>query len=462
MAEHAVNTDRFQLLVDGQEVPIASSYTVNAGVFEVPANFDMVIGHTGLLTDLIQGYAEFTPFELSVNDIRVMQGDITDLTGVGGNATRLKVAGSDRLWRLTATKCDSDQTFTEVTFADLVEYALKQVGLEDVSVVSSALANRKAITGKTKIKETVDPSQESTETEIAKTVEQRTKTVLNSLAIETGTTWWDFLVTQFQRGGLFLWADSFGGFVLGQPNGKQDPLYRLFRQRGGSGESGNVTILGQPDFSRGVKARYTEFQVMGRKGSGKGGRGSAFSRQIDQEMVALLNPLEADRADGGKRKKVETYHDDKVKTPAQAAFLALRKMAESRRNSFSLSYTVSGHTVDAISGGGRLVWQPDTTVHVVDDELGIDGPMYISNCQFSRDIQGKTITKLALGRCEDLLFGEEDLLAPPRTVAKKGIVRRVVKEEFKAVFWQKDPTWGNLPTERTIREKSTLVLKPRK
>lgn len=444
---HAVNEDRFRLLVDGQDVPICSSYECNASVFEVPAQFSMTVGHTGLLSDLIHNYCEGTPFELYVNDVRVMQGEVDEVKGAGGDGTQLIVSGRDRLARIYDSEVDSDRTFSNVTFTDITEAAMADVGFGDVSLVSSNLANRKAITGTYKVSAVTPPSQESTDEQLGQTVEKRTKTVHKTLAIEAGTTWWEFLVTQYQRGGLFLWADVFGGFVLGQPNGKQEPLYRLVRRRTGKGEEGDVNFIGQPEFSRSIRPRYSEFHVMGRKGSGTNGRDFAFKRQIDEEVVALLNPNPADRKDGGKRKKIKVYRDDKLKTPEQAAFLALRKMAQSRRDGFNLSYTIAGHTLPALRGGGRLVLQPDTVIHVVDEELGIDMPMYLGTGNYPRGPQ--CTTKLTLTRCEDLLFGDEDLLAPV-PVKKAGLVRMGRTEVFRPK-WIKDPNWGNLPTLRGVQ-----------
>jgi hypothetical protein len=48
-------------------------------------------------------------------------------------------------------------------------------------------------------------------------------------------------------------------------------------------------------------------------------------------------------------------------------------------------------------------------------------------------------------RCEDLLFGEEDLLNPPRLASKKGLVRMGRTEVFRPK-WTKNPNWGGLPT----------------
>ena len=468
---HPVNEDQFRLVVGGSEVPIISAYSVHAGVFEVPATFDMTVGHSGLMVDLLHGFAEFTPFELYVNDVRVMVGEIDELSGTSGNKTELKVTGFDRLARLTTTKIDSERSFSEETFASLTEKALAEVGLADVSLYSSNLANRKAITGS--VRSVAGPTIESQQTpgqppaqgfrvvngqlvplppppttpnSSAPTVAaKRAQVVLNSLTMESGTTWWDFLIAQYARGGLFLWADVFGSFVLATPDGKQAPLYRLVRRRGVNGEPGEVTFLGQPDFRRSTRNRYSEIRVQGRKGTGPNGRGQVEGVVYDEEMIALLNPEPADRANGGKRKKINVYPDPKCKTNAQAKFLALRKMAQSRRDGCSLSYTVSGHTVNAISGGGRLVWQPDTVVQVFDEDLGIDEPYYLDSCSYSRG--PKSMTRLNLMRCEDLLFGEEDLETPP-PVRKAGLpkVVRMGKTEVFRPKWTKNPNWGGLPT----------------
>lgn len=413
------NEDRFRLLVAGEEVPIASSYTVLAGVFDVPSQFDMQVGHTTLLAELVEAYAGFTPFELYVNDVRVMQGEIDDHDGGTGDATELKVSGRDRLARLVDTDVAADRSFEEVTFSDLVEAALGDVGLGDVSVFSSNLANRKAITGKYKVNELVKPSEESTETELGDTVQKRTKTVHKSLVIEAGTSWWDFLTAQFQRGGLFLWSDVTGGFVLGQPNGKQPPSYRIVRRASGQSARGEVTVLGQPEFKKSFRGRHSHYYVEGRKGSGANGRDFARAVKVDDEMVRLLNPDPADQANGGKRRRNKFYRDDKVKTPEQAAFLALRKMAQARRSGFTLKYTISGHTLPSIGGVASLVVAPDTTVHVVDEILGIDEVMYVDDCRYTRGVAARGITQISVMRTDDLLFGDEDLLAPaPQRKAK--------------------------------------------
>src|SRR5690606_29193357 len=192
-----------------------------------------------------------------------------------------------------------------------------------------------------------------------------------------------------------------------------------------------------PSYKVDVRTRYSEILVLGRYGGGKDGRGRVIGRAIDDEIVALLNPNEADRADGGKRKKPFVVHDKHVATIEQANFLAKRRLAETRRQSFTLDYKVAGHTTDALSGNKRLIWQPDTVVFVEDEELGINEPMYITNCKYSRTPQTNTV--ISVIRPSYLVFAEEDFdRVPP---VPKPAVR---KGTFWRPEWVEDPRVGNL------------------
>lgn len=450
----AVNSETFRLVLAGVEVPIASNYTVHAGVLDVPAAFEMTVGHAGLMADLIDAFPAFTPFELYVGDVRVQTGETDGFAPAGSQGTELTLRGRDMLKWLVDKQIHSDRTFSEKTYLQLTEIALEEVGLGDSIIIASNTANRKAITGSQSVKELAPVTTEETQTE-AGTTDGGRKIVYKTLKGEHGTKWWDFLSEQYRRAGLFLWAAVDGSFVLSRPNGEQLPLYRILRRRGGTNEPHEVTVVGQPQFNFDATQRYTECRVTGRGGGGKEGRGIVSARHFDNEMIALLNPNEGDRADGGKRKKELFIKDDKVRTNEQAAFLARRKIAESRRNGWSLSYTVVGHTAPAMLGGGRAIWAPDTVVHVVDDELGIDGPMYVESCVYKRSPQ--TTTELNLMRIEDLVFAEEDVDNPPKLARKKGVANvRVGKTEAFRVEaqWQVSPTWGGLPVQ--IRDQPGL------
>lgn len=447
-------------MLDGHEVPIASEYTVHAGVLEVPAAFEMTVGHASIAAELADLFPAFTPFQLYVGDTVVQTGETDGYATTGSKGSEVKLYGRDMLKWLVDTELPHDRTFAEKTFLQLTEMALAAVGLGGRAVATDNTANRKAITGTTKVRTTT----EETQTDVA--TQGATRTVHKKIEAEIGTPWWDFLAEQYRRAGLFLWATVDGGFALARPNGSQVPLYRILRRRGGTSEPGEVTVLGQPEFSFDAVRRYTECHVTGRAGGGIDGRGQVRGQAFDREMFELLNPggdydrfvALASKAKltgseqsefSGLRRKAHYVKDDKVQTREQAGFLARRKIAESRRNGWSLSYTVSGHTAPALAGGGRAIWAPDTVVHVVDDELGIDGPMYVESCVYER--KPFTTTKLKLMRVEDLVFAEEDIDNPPKLQRKRGVANvRVGKTDVYRVqaMWRSDPNvWGGLPLQ---------------
>lgn len=437
----SINEETFRLKLDGLEVPIATSYIVQAGILNVPAGFSMTVGHGGLAADLLARYPEFTPFELYVGDVLVQRGETDASELVGASGTQITLRGRDLIKWLVDVKLENDRSFAEKTFLQLTEVALQEVGLGGLPIATDNTANRKAITGVQQVRELAPLPSEEQETEIS--TSGKTRTVHKTIKATLGSSWWDFLSEQYRRAGLFLWADvSTGGFVLSRPRGNQTPLYRIVRRKGSPASVGDVTIVGQPQFSRDATKRFTEIKVLGRAGGGKGGRGRISARVFDAEMIEVLNPNPADRADGGKRRKPEIIYDDKVKTTEQAQFLARRKLAESRRNGWSLTYTVAGHTAPALVGGGRAVWQPDTVVEVIDEHLGIEGLMWIESVEYSRTPY--TTSKIHVMRIEDLLFAEEDFDSPPKLKKKGANAIRMGKTE--KLIWKADPQMGGLPT----------------
>src|SRR5690606_11768907 len=139
-------------------------------------------------------------------------------------------------------------------------------------------------------------------------------------------TWWEILVEQYRREGLFLWADVDGNVILSTPNADQVPLYRFYRMVSEKRSS----ILDGDDFTIDVSDRHSQCRVYGRTSGGKHGVGKFYASFIDDEMVALLNPP-ADRANGGKVKQLKTIRDSAVRSDAQAKNLARRTIADERR-----------------------------------------------------------------------------------------------------------------------------------
>ncbi len=432
--------DQVRLKLDGHEVPIVSRYTVLCGMMGVPAAFSLTVGHGGIFRDLASAFPPETPFEMYVGDKLVQTGEL-DSIEAAEQATEARLGGRDMLRRLVDGQIDSEQTFSESTYLALTLAALKTVGLGDSTVFSDNAANLAAVTGKEVIQ--LAPAASGADDAGSATVDASPATlaVYKAIKAKCGRTWFEFLAEQNRRAGLFLWADHSGNFVLSRPNGNKDPIYRIIRKQ--TGQADGSSVLGRPSFRHDITQRYTECVVLGRGGGGKEGRHRFLGSFVDDEMVAILNPNPADRANGGTRKKRLVIEDDHVRTIAQANLLARRKIAESRRNGWKLSYIVSGHTVPALKGGGRIPWTQDTVLQVVDDEFGIEGPMYIESVQYEAQMQ-KT-TRLNLMRCEDLVFAEEPDQQPRHALAQKpGVVPP--KSQNVKIHLDNNDFWHVVPT----------------
>jgi prophage tail gpP-like protein len=112
---------------------------------------------------------------------------------------------------------------------------------------------------------------------------------------------------------------------------------------------------------------------------------------------------------GFPRSRAATQRVDTVSTADQAEFLARKMIADQRREGWSLSYTVTGHTVPALNGrtaSDRAVWCVDSCVEVDDNEYGIAETLWISDVTLRRDGSG-TYTDLTFCRLTDLVFAPE-------------------------------------------------------
>jgi hypothetical protein len=434
----AFEEDKVSLQIGDAFIPIVENYTVRCGVLEVPATFEIACGHGGIFADLAARFKPRTPYKLFVNGKQAQEGE-NDGRGLGQGAT-IQLRGRDLLNRLDSQIVD-ERAYIEKSFIALTRTMLKEVGLGDREIVSTNRANRIAITGRDakelEKKKVVDVTEVGTfGSEGAKIIE-----VHHTVKGEVGRTRWEILLEEFRRAGLFLWAGHDGIFILAQPNGSQAPMNRIVRRRGTS--RNEVSVEREPEWHDDTTRRYTECIVVGRAGGGRKGRSQILGRFIDEEMVAYWNPDPADRKDGGKLKKPLVLRDHHVQTPEQANFLARRKIAESRRNGWRLVYTVPGHSAPSI-GGGRGIWMPDTVHEVIDDELGIEGPMYCESVTFSAGGKEGTITKLHMMRIDDLVFAE-DIPGRPKPKLKKRIgvttVDRVVSPATPGgpVIWFRDP-----------------------
>jgi prophage tail gpP-like protein len=272
---------------------------------------------------------------------------------------------------------EAELSLTDSTYAQLVERALAET-TADWTLFYTNEDNRKLTTG-IGVKQTGAPNVDPTQSSKGPVAKQ--------LKAKIGERWYEFVKRQLDRAGLFLWCGGQGEFILTAPNANQAPIYRILRRRGQTRNEVNVISA---RFRNATSQRFSECKIYGRGGGKKFGRTKVSGIFVDEEMTAL----------GLKRPLV--LHDDNVTNEEQAVFYARRKIAESIRNGWNLTYTVAGHTIPSLQTGQRAVWAPDTIVTIDDDEFGLSDNYYIEKVTFRRN--PATTTELTLLRPDSLVF----------------------------------------------------------
>lgn len=372
-----LNLDAVELVLDDKVVKFAEEYTVHTSVLAQPSNFTIKIAHKGPPADVIADFPPRTRFELRMGGLQQFNGWIDGYeVNDGEDGTDVVFQGRDYLAPLASGYVTSDQSFKQTSAHEMVRRGLDAVGLRDAILVVS---NQESLQRRTGAKIGSDGF----------TQERQFSKVNKAITAKAGDKWLDFILRELKRQGLFVWAAPSGNVVLGAPNGKQMPLYRIVRHPD-RGIGTNITGR----LHNNAENRGSEAIVI----AGGGKRGArqflAAGAYLDREMIAwnYNQPI--------------VFRDVHAANEEQAEFYARRKLAETRRSGWNLTYTVPGHATPSIFGDQYYIWNPDTCVEVDDSWLGIKGKFWIESCEYKGSESGRTTT-LVLQRPDDLIFAED-------------------------------------------------------
>lgn len=382
---------RVELVLSGDRVLLAERYSVRLSILTQPAEFSLTLGTGDSLADLIRATEPNDPFKLRIDGRTVMTGFLDGYES-DGNTGILQVSGRDALAPLHDAYLLQEQTFKDDTYAQLVRKVMDVVGLKDRKLVYTNKANRAAIMG-------LDPQNYRASAQD----KGQTPRAVESLSLESGQGGgtkkhvqsqlgeraYEFLKRHLDRAGLFLWAAADGSYVLSEPNTNQAALTQVIRSHGASPEFS--TIVGHKHSNK-TTGRFSEVHVYTRGETKKAGRSKSVAIVPDSEMQAwgFSRPL--------------AMRDANADTLKKAEFMARRKVAETRRQGWRLTYTVSGH-VTGSKAGKNVTWAPDSMIDVDDQRLGLVGTYWIESVTFAGAPQATTT--LDLMRPEDLVFGEQ-------------------------------------------------------
>jgi prophage tail gpP-like protein len=372
--------DKVTLRLGGSELLVAESYDVRMSFFRQPSIFALRTGWGGTALELMDRYPPNTKFELLIADHVQFTGRIDSVNAEqSAGATEVTFHGRDDLAPLHDSMAAADRSFDDASYEDVVTRCLEDAGVAEYTLIFENTQNRERRSG------VVVPST-TNQTVFGRARRSATSAKKKAGQLKVGTQYYQFIKPELDRGGLFLFAAADVGdgpvFVMTEPNTTQPPRYKILGRRGELRNRVNTTSA---SFKNDTAKRFCEYVVFGRGGDPKNGQQSIQATYVDNEMLGYGFP----------RQRRRTARVDTVQTPDEALKLAWRMRAEDRRDSWNLTYVVSGHTVPALNGrtaNDRAVWSADTTVEVDDDEYGISGVYYISDVQFQRDGSGTRTT----------------------------------------------------------------------
>ena len=377
-------SDVVTLVLGGKELTIAESYHVSTGILDQPSAFSFTLGHGTILPkDILATAVPNTAFQLAVGGILQFTGflDGANVSQSADGPTQVSIRGRDALAVLHDSFVEVENAYTSTSYIQFVQTALDTVGFKG-KLLTNYTASRSARAGVQ-----VLPVNEFDSATGQAQIIADSGAPFRPLMAKVKERWGHIVKRELDRAGLMLWSDQVGNAVLSRPNTYQKPIYRIVRSRTGS--RANATSV---TFRNESTQRFSSCQVYGHFGGKKNGRSHAKGEYVDDEMT------------GWGYSRPYVFQNIHLVNDKQAEYLASRKLAESRRQGWHLSYVLGGHTTPSIGSTGRAVWTPDTMIDVDDEELGIKGAFWLESVEYARSPE--TTTTVNLMRVEDLLFGE--------------------------------------------------------
>lgn len=363
--------DRVHLEINGQRLPNCIQYSVKRSLLVQPSTFSLSLGagrpHRDAMSagELLRMAPPWSRFKLKIGNTTVMSGVVEDRDLNDSNGTVATVTGRDWLFPLAKNHIHYEVDFGQPTYFELVRKVLDINGLQDRKLYSDNEANRK--TSSRSVKAVARPMADVVESIQTNTqVNSNTKVNIERVVGNVGQSWLEFLRSQNKKAGFYLWATADGDFVLSRPTGTLYPQYRVVYR---DGVPRTMTQTSTRQFSDHTSTRWAHSVCFGKGANGAKGVHKMERNWYDFEM----------RRYGFDDTFVQ--YDSDAKTPSEAEYVAKRKVADARRDSWSLWYTLSGHTTPALFDSSRmLIWTPDTCALVVDEPLG---DLLGENSQFS-------------------------------------------------------------------------------
>lgn len=409
---YAVGDDRVQIRTDDDTLHLCTSYDVKTGVFDQPSTFSVRLGDGSTSAALLRRFPPNSPFQLLVGGKPQFSGYVEGRAsnGSANQGTEIDLHGRSILAKLL-TDLEKEASFNGKTHRELVEKALKDLEIvkpfshgERPAVLASNTEARKARSGTN-----INAYDADDWTAILSQPAGNEGDTYPVLRTKLAEKYLDLIRKHLDTVGMFPWDSPTGDIIIGRPNWRQKPAARIVRKLGRVPSSNIESHRFREDYSH----RYSEIAVYGKTHGRKYNKYTVSGAFTDDEAIVFGIH------------KVKVLRDVNVTSIAHAEAVAKKHLAAGRRAAFLLEYKLRGHTTENVLTGGQLVWTPDITVDVVDDELGISGTYYLESCRYSRAHDG-THTTIRLLELSTLIFGDDD--GPKGGISKKANVSAVIHD----------------------------------
>jgi prophage tail gpP-like protein len=354
------NSDRIQLIVNGQKVENFLDYQVDADIYTADHAFSFRFSNTS--AKVISG----SRCELRVNDVLAMTGIIDKVTrSTDRDGVTLRAEGRDLMGLLVDSYCE--------TFPTLKDKTLSQIAA--TLLVNVPFIQRSAIVYEQDVVATMagpKPDGRSTLSQLSATGNEPAHKYVQ---IDPGTTVFEALKKYAMSRGLLFFGLPNGTFVFGRPKAQGAPAYSIVMSK--KDPSKNNALSGS--YTDDISSRYSKVTVIGqRQGRDTDGVNGAANINTGATATDPTFPFY--------KPYVTTDNNDEF-SPSTYARLILEKQ---RARGFELHYRVPGHTQKG------KAWTVNELCRVQDEVAQLDGVYLIFGRTFELSRDGK-YTSLRLG-----------------------------------------------------------------
>jgi prophage tail gpP-like protein len=384
--------DTIEVRIDGERWTSYESYSIKRAVLTQPSTASFTTGNSGNASALLSKLRPGLEVSIKVGSTGLFSGFLEDPGASVANGTSVTVDARDGLAFMMREDVRDEKQLSAPTYFALVRKLMDLSGLKDHNLYSDNDANR-AMTSRVP-QAAPKPKQLVESIELPRPGNQGAKLQYQTVKCELGQSYFDLAMSQLKRVGIYVWCAGNGDLIVSRPTMPTQPIIQIDDLVGLSRNSTNIISC---ELKSRISGRHAHCRVYGRGYPDNKGVRAIKGEFDDQEMIAL----------GFDNWRV--VHDSEATSPLDCKYIAKRVLAEERRQSRVLSYTLAGHTIPAIDNSRMVVWIPDIAVKVVSNRLafpgepsGINEDLYVESVEFARNPQ--TTTKINLMRKQDLLY----------------------------------------------------------